>query len=153
MVSKPLSRARTFVCIVERSWTAAADADFGIRRCGPMCLNAAAARSYLCGPQSDRFDPADARKLRWRRPSSPQPTRRTAGDGGWGNVLHDVEAGYAATALRTGLRILCFSIRRPTPQPGSESAGLSRYGYDDPRLHVTSFVVAVERWSDGTDAR
>src|ERR1700691_3314628 len=37
-----------FVCIVERSWTAAADADFWNPKVRvPMCLNTAAARSYL----------------------------------------------------------------------------------------------------------
>src|SRR5215831_8928523 len=37
-----------FVCIVGRSWTAAADEDYGDPRVRvPMCVNAAAARSYL----------------------------------------------------------------------------------------------------------
>ena len=37
-----------FVCIVGRSWTAAADADFADPKVRvPMCVNAAAARSYL----------------------------------------------------------------------------------------------------------
>src|SRR6185437_1882619 len=37
-----------FVCIVGRSWTSAADADFSDPKVRvPMCVNAAAARSYL----------------------------------------------------------------------------------------------------------
>src|SRR5215469_3652208 len=37
-----------FVCIVERSWTSAADADFWNPKVRvPMCVNAGAARSYL----------------------------------------------------------------------------------------------------------
>ena len=37
-----------FVCIVGRGWTSAADADFGNPKVRvPMCVNAAAARSYL----------------------------------------------------------------------------------------------------------
>src|SRR5882762_8022689 len=37
-----------FVCIVGRSWTSAADADFWDPKVRvPMCVNAAAARSYL----------------------------------------------------------------------------------------------------------
>ena len=37
-----------FVCIVGRSWTSAADADFWNTKVRvPMCVNAAAARSYL----------------------------------------------------------------------------------------------------------
>jgi len=37
-----------FVCIVERSWTSAPDPDFWNPKVRvPMCLNAAAARSYL----------------------------------------------------------------------------------------------------------
>src|ERR1700722_8850561 len=37
-----------FVCIVGRGWTSAADADFWNPKVrGPMCANAAAARSYL----------------------------------------------------------------------------------------------------------
>src|ERR1700692_4407158 len=37
-----------FVCIVGRSWTSAADADFWNPKVRvPMCVNAAAARSYL----------------------------------------------------------------------------------------------------------
>ena len=48
MVSKRRSKARTVSCIVERSWTSTADADFWNPKVRtPICYNAAAARTNL----------------------------------------------------------------------------------------------------------
>jgi hypothetical protein len=84
-----------FVCIVERSWTSAPDADFWNPKVRtPICYNAAAARSLL--PRNIKRTElilaghtknSDGRDHRGRRRQ-----KGTANDGSRGDVLHDVEA-------------------------------------------------------------
>ena len=125
-----------FVCIVGRAWTSAADADFWNPKVRvPMCVNAAAARSYLLRiTKGPNWGWRDARKLRWTRPSRCHRQKRIAGDGIRGDVLHDVQARIRRrrqSPLAFPPHVFLFG-HRPR-NLGSESAGFSRRCHERPR--------------------
>ena len=110
-----------FVCIVGRSWTSTPDAEFWNPKVRvPMCVNAAAARSYLL-----RFAKETEWGLAGRTPAQMNEAITAAIAK---KELTPMESGAmctccrskdtAATAPRTGLPTSCFSIRTPTPQFG-----------------------------------
>jgi hypothetical protein len=146
-----------FVCIVERSWTAAADADFWNPKVRvPMCLNAAAARSYLLWDLK-----ATDLILAGRTKAQMEEAIVAAADK---KELPAMEAGamcymmskqgYGGDSAPHWPSHLMFFYSQTDPATwGANLPGSPVMGMTDPRLHVTSFVVAVERWSDGTDAR
>ena len=126
-----------FVCIVGRSWTSAPDADFWNPKVRvPMCVNAAAAHSYLlrltketewglAGRTQAQMDRVHHRRHR---------QKRTAGDGIRGDVLHDVEARIRRRQhppLASPPHVFLFG-HRPR-NLGSESAGFPRRWYERPR--------------------
>ena len=146
-----------FVCIVGRSWTSAADADFGDPKVRvPMCVNAAAAHSYL---------------LRITRITELALA---------GHTLAQVNAAIAAAidkkelpAMESGA--MCYMLSKqgyggdtaPHWPPhlmffysdtdpaiwGANLAGSPVVGMSDPVEHLTQFVIPVQRWSDGTEGR
>ena len=144
-----------FVCIVGRSWTSAADADFWNPKVRvPMCVNAAAARSYLL-----RF----AKETEWGLAGLTP-----------GQMTESITAAIAKkelAAMESGA--MCYMLSKQgyggdsTPHwpphlmffytdadlaswganlPGSPVVGIS-----DPVEHLTQFVVPVQKWSDGTE--
>ncbi len=147
-----------FVCIVERSWTSAPDPDFWNPKVRtPICYNAAAARSVLvrnikrtdlilAGRTKDQVDEAifaavDKKELPAMELGAMCYMMSKQGVGGDDTVEH-------------GPSHLMFYFPQTDPAiwgaglPGSPILGLT-----DTREHVTTFVIAVQRWSDGTDAR
>ena len=146
-----------FVCIVERSWTAAADADFWNPKVRvPMCLNAAAARSYLLWDLkgTDLI-------LAGRTKAQMEETLVAAVDK---KELPAMEAGAmcymmskqgygGASAPHWPSHLMFFYSQTDPATWGANLPGSPVMGMTEPRLHLTSFVVAVERWSDGTDTR
>jgi hypothetical protein len=118
-----------FLCMVERSWTAPIDdADFWNPKLrAPICLNAAAAHSYL--PRTIKKTELTS----WTQESSDDGShcRRhrqegIAGNGTGGDVLHAVEAGLPEQprwALASSPHVLLF-FHRPCGM-GSGSAGFS----------------------------
>ena len=146
-----------FVCIVERSWTSAADADFWNPKVRtPICWNAPAARSLLVRnikrtalilagrtqAQVDEaiFDAVDKKELPAIELGAMCYMMSKQGIGGDGD--------------EHGPSHLMFYFPQTDPAiwgaglPGSPVIGLT-----DTREHVTTFVIAVQRWSDGTEAR
>jgi hypothetical protein len=147
-----------FVCVVERSWTSAADADFWNPKVRtPICYNAAAARSVLvrntkrtdlilAGRTKDQVDEiivaaVDKKELPAMELGAMCYMMSKQGVGGDDTVEH-------------GPSHLMFFFPQTDPAiwgaglPGSPILGLT-----DTREHVTTFVIAVQRWSDGTEAR
>jgi hypothetical protein len=121
-----------------------------------MCLNAAAARSYLLWDLK-----ATDLILAGRTKAQMEEAIVAAADK---KELPAMEAGamcymmskqgYGGDSAPHWPSHLMFFYSQTDPATwGANLPGSPVMGMTDPRLHVTSFVVAVERWSDGTDAR
>jgi hypothetical protein len=146
-----------FVCIVARSWTSAPDSDFWNPKVRvPMCVNAAAARSYflriikrtdlILAGHIESSDDRDHRRCHRQK--------RTAGDGIRGDVLHDVEARIRRRQHRTLAsppHVFLFADRPRNLGSGLPDSPI--FASNDTLEHLTTFVVAVQRWSDGTEYR
>ena len=146
-----------FVCIVERSWTSAADPDFWNPKVRtPICWNAAAARSLLLRnikrtdlilagrtqAQTDEFIAAavDKKEL---PPMEP------------GAMCYMMsKQGYGGDSVEHWPPHLMFYFSQTDPAIwGAGLPGSPILAFSDAREHVTTFVIAVQRWSDGTEAR
>ena len=144
-----------FVCIVERSWTAAPDADFWNPKVRvPMCVNAAAAHSFLvrdlkrtalvlAGRTKAQVDDAifaavDKKELPAMEPGAMCYMMSKQGNGG-DSVPHWPP------------HLMFFFSQTDPATWGANLPGSPVVAISDAREHATSFVVAVERWSDGTD--
>jgi hypothetical protein len=146
-----------FVCIVERSWTSAADPDFWNPKVRtPICWNGAAARSVLvrnikrtdlilAGRTKDQVDEAifaavDKKELPAVEPGAMCYMMSKLGHGGDDTVEH-------------GPSHLMFFYPLTDPATwGANLQGSPIIAGSDTREHVTTFVIAVQRWSDGTEA-
>jgi hypothetical protein len=144
-----------FVCLVERSWTAPIDDPnfWNPKLRGPLCLNAAAARTYL---------PLTVKKTEW--------------------VLAGQSKAQMFESLKAGLDkkelpmqepgAMCYMLSKQqylgdsathwhphlmffVPQTedatwGANLAGSPVLASDDPEDRLTIFMVPVDKWSDGT---
>jgi hypothetical protein len=146
-----------FVCIVGRSWTSAADADYWDPKVRvPMCVNAAAARSYLVRA---------AKETEWglagRTPAQMTDSIKAAiakkelpamESGAMCYMLS--KQGYGGDSTPHWPPHLMFFYSDTDPAiwganlPGSPVVGMS-----DPVEQLTQFVIPVQRWSDGTEGR
>jgi hypothetical protein len=145
-----------FVCIVGRSWTSAADADFwdpNVRV--PMCMNAAAARSYLlrvikitnlalAGHTLAQVNEAMAATISKKELPAMEP----------GAMCYMMsKEGFGGDSAPHWPSHLMFFFSDIDPAiwganlPGSPVLGLA-----DPSEHLTQFVIPVKQWSDGTPA-
>jgi len=149
-----------FVCIVERSWTSAADPDFWNPKVRtPICWNGAAARSVLirnikrtdlilAGRTKDQVDEAifaavDKKELPVIEPGAMCYMMSKQGYGGDGGDTVD-----------HWLSHLMFYFSQTDPAIwGANLPGSPIIAMSDTREHVTTFAIAVQRWSDGTEAR
>jgi hypothetical protein len=149
-----------FVCIVERSWTSAADPDFWNPKVRtPICYNASAARSVLlrnikrtdlilAGRTKDQVDEAiftavDKKELPVIEPGAMcyMMSKQGYGGGGGDTVDH-------------WLSHLMFYLSQTDPAIwGANLPASPIIAMSDTREHVTTFAIAVQRWSDGTEAR
>jgi hypothetical protein len=146
-----------FVCIVERSWTSAADPDFWNPKVRtPICYNAAAARSVLlrnikrtdlilAGRTKAQVDEAIVAAVVKKELPAMEP----------GAMCYMMsKQGYGGDTVPHWPPHLMFYFSQTDPAiwgaglPGSPILAMS-----DTQEHVTTFVIAVQRWSDGTDAR
>jgi hypothetical protein len=146
-----------FVCIVGRGWTSAADADFWDPKVRvPMCVNAAAARSYLL-----RLAKETEWGLAGRTPAQMTESIKAAiakkelpamEPGAMCYMLS--KQGYGGDSTPHWPPHLMFFYSDTDPaiwganQPGSPVVGMR-----DPVEHLTQFVIPVQRWSDGTEGR
>jgi len=146
-----------FVCIVERSWTSAPDPDFWNPKVRtPICYNAPAAHSVLlrnikrtglilAGRTKGQVDEAifaavDKKEL---------PAIEL------GAMCYMMsKQGYGGDSVQHWPSHLMFYF--PQTDPAIWGAGLSGspiIAMSDAQEHVTTFVIAVQRWSDGAESR
>jgi hypothetical protein len=146
-----------FVCIVGRSWTSAADADFWDPKVRvPMCVNAAAAHSYLlrftritelilAGRTQAQMSAAIAAAIDKKELPPMEP----------GAMCYMMsKEGYGGATLPHWPSHLMFFYSDTDPAIwGANLPGSPVLGVTDTVEHLTSFVVLVQRWSDGTEYR
>ncbi len=144
-----------FVCIVGRSWTSAPDAEFWNPKVRvPMCVNAAAARSYL---------------LRFARISSLILAGRTEAEmnDAMAAAIHKKDLppmesgamcymmskqGYGGnSAPHWPSHLMFFYSDTDLAIWGANLPGSPVIGVSDPLEHLTQFVITTQRWSDGTE--
>src|SRR6202167_3935461 len=144
-----------FVCIVGRSWTSAADADFWDPKVRvPMCVNAAAARSYLLritkiaelalaghtlGQVNETIAAAvDKKEL---PPMEPAAMCYMMGKQGYGGD----------SAPHWPSHLMFFYSDTDPATWGANLPGSPVIAVADPTEHLTQFVILVQHWSDGTE--
>jgi hypothetical protein len=144
-----------FVCIVARGWTSAPDADFWNPKVRvPMCLNAPAARTYLQRlnketqwgleghTQAQTAESVTAslakRELPAMEPGAMCFMMSKQGDGG------------DSTPHWPSHLMFFYSDTDPAIW-GGNLAGSPVLAVADTVEHLTTFVVVVHRWSDGTE--
>ena len=146
-----------FVCIVGRSWTSAADADFWDAKVRvPMCVNAPAARSYLlrvtketewglAGRTQAQITEAITAAFAKKELPSMEP----------GAMCYMMsKEGYGGDSSPHWPSHLMFFYSDIDPAIwGANLPGSPVVAVNDPVEHLTQFVVVVQRWSDGTEYR
>jgi hypothetical protein len=146
-----------FVCIVGRSWTAAPAAEFWNPKVRvPMCVNAAAARSYLlrvtketewglAGRTPVQINEAIAAALARKELPAMEP----------GAMCYMMsKEGYGGDSIPHWPSYLMFFYSDTDPATwGANLPGSPVFGVNDKVEHLTTFVVPIQRWSDGAEYR
>jgi hypothetical protein len=144
-----------FVCVVARGWTSAADADFWDPKVRvPMCFNAAAARSYLVRlAKETEWGLAGRTQAQMTESIKAAIAKKESPAMDPGAMCYMLsKQGYGGDSSPHWPPHLMFFYSDTDPAiwganlPGSPVAGMS-----DPVEHLTSFVIQVQRWSDGTE--
>jgi len=144
-----------FVCIVERSWTAPLDnPDFWNPKLrGPLCLNAAAVRSYLprtlkktelilAGHTKAQMSEAIAAAIEKKELPPMEP-------GAMCYMLS--KQGYLSDQDGHWHPHLMFFFSQTDPAAwGAGLPGSPILAFNDTWEHLTTFLVPVRKWSDGT---
>ena len=144
-----------FVCIVERGWTAGID-DPGFwnpKLRGPLCLNAAAARSYLPRTlkKTELILAGRSKAQMFEGLKSGFRQERIAGDRAWCDVLHVVQA--RVLERRSGTLASAPDVFRSADGAcawGADLPGSPVIALTDAAERLTIFLVPVGQWSDGT---
>jgi len=144
-----------FVCIVGRGWTSAADPDFWNPKVRvPMCVNAAAAHSYLlrltketewglAGRTPAQMNEAIAAALAKKELPPMEP----------GAMCYMMsKQGYGGDAAPHWPSHLMFFYSNLDPAIwGANLPGSPVIAVADPTEHLTQFVIPTSKWSDGTE--
>ncbi len=146
-----------FVCIVGRSFTSAPDAEFWNPKVRvPMCVNAAAARSYLvrftketewglagrtAAQMNESITAANARK------------ELPAMESGAMCYMMGKEGYGGDSAPHWPSHLMFFYSDTDPARWGANLPGSPVVGMSDPVEHLTQFVIQVQRWSDGSEGR
>jgi hypothetical protein len=145
-----------FVCIVGRSWTSAADADFWNPKVRvPMCVNAAAARSYLL-----HFSKLTDMGLAGRTPAQMNEAISAAiarkemppMEPGAMCYMMSKEGFGGDSSPHWPSHLMFFYTDADLASWGANLPGSPVVGLNDPVEHLTQFVLTVPQWSDGTQA-
>lgn len=145
-----------FVCIVGRGWTSAPDSEFWNPKVRvPMCVNAAAARSYLlritkitdltlAGRTPAQVNEAMAAAIEKKElpPMEPGAMCYMMGKQGYGGD----------SAPHWPSHLMFFYSDTDPAVWGANLPGSPVVGIADPSEHLTQFVIPAQRWSDGTEA-
>ena len=146
-----------FVCIVERSWTSAPDPDFWNPKVRtPICYNAAAARSallrnikrtglILAGRTKAQTDEAIVAAVAKKELPAMAP----------GAMCYMMsKQGYGGDSVAHWPSHLMFYFSQVDSSTwGAGLPGSPVLAMSDDQEHLTEFAIAVQRWSDGTEAR
>ena len=145
-----------FVCIVGRGWSSAADPDFWNPKVRvPMCMNSPAARTYLlaitkitdlalAGRNLAQVNEAIADGIAKKDLPAMEPGAMCYMTG---------KQGYGGDVAPHWPPHLMFFYSDTDPAIwGANLPGSPVIGIADPLSHLTQFVIAVERYSDGTPA-
>jgi hypothetical protein len=144
------------VCIVGRSWTSAPDAEFWNPKVRvPMCVNAAAARSYLLRlTKETEWGLAGRTQAQMTESITAAIAKKELPAMESGAMCYMLsKQGYGGDSTPHWPPHLMFFYSDTDPViwganlPGSPVVGIS-----DPVEHLTQFVIPVERWSDGTES-
>jgi hypothetical protein len=144
-----------FVCIVARSWTSAPDSDFWNPKVRvPMCLNAIAARSYLLRI-TDMTDLilAGRTKAQMTATVAAAVAKKQLSPMGSGAMCYMMsKQGYASDSAEHWPPHLMFFYSQTNPATwGAGLPGSPILASTDASQQLTSFVVVVQQWSDGTE--
>ena len=145
-----------FVCIVGRGWSSAADPDFWNPKVRvPICMNSPAARTYLlaitkitdlalAGRNLAQVNEAIADATAKKELPAMEPGAMCYMTG---------KQGYGGDIVPHWPPHLMFFYSDTDPAIwGANLPGSPVIGIADPLAHLTQFVIAVERYSDGTPA-
>jgi hypothetical protein len=146
-----------FVCLVGRGWTSAADPDFWDPKVRvPLCVNAPAARSYLvrlnketewglAGHTPTQMNAAISAGIAKRELPPMEP----------GAMCYMMsKEGYGGdSSPHWPSHLMFFYTDTNLASWGANLPGSPVVGVSDPVEHLTQFVIAVARWSDGTEYR
>jgi len=144
-----------FVCIVGRSWTSAVDAEFWNPKVRvPMCVNAAAARSYLlritritelalAGHTLAQVNEAIAAAIGNKELPPMEP----------GAMCYMMsKGGYGGETIPHWPSHLMFFYSDIDPAIwGANLPGSPVFAVADPMEHLTQFVIPTRKWSDGSE--
>ena len=144
-----------FVCIVGRGWTSAPDPDFWSPKVRvPMCVNAAAARSYLlritkitemalAGHTLAQVNQAIAAAIA-KKELPPMES---------GAMCYMMsKQGYGGDSAPHWPSHLMFFYSDVDPATwGANLPGSPVIAVADPMEHLTQFVIPTQKWSDGTE--
>jgi len=144
-----------FVCIVGRGWSSAADADFWNPKVRvPICMNAAAARTYLlritkitnltlAGGTLAQVNEAIAAAIEKKElpPMEPGAICYMMGKQGYGGDI----------APHWPPHLMFFYSDTDPAIWGANLPGSPVIAVSDPLEHLTQFVIPTQRWSDGTE--
>ena len=152
---KAVTGKNGFVCMVGRGWSAAADPDYWNPKVRvPMCLNAAAARSYLRRVTTITDLALAGRSLAQVNDAiSAALARKKLPPMAAGAMCYMMsKEGYGGDAAPHWPSHLMFFYSDLDPAAwGANVAGSPVTGIADPLEHLTQFVITTPRWSDGTE--
>jgi len=144
-----------FVCIVGRSWTSAADADFWNPKVRvPACVNAAAARSYLLRlTKETEWGLAGRTQAQMTESITAAIARKELPPMEPGAMCYMMsKEGYGGdSSPHWPSHLMFFYTDADLASWGANLPGSTVVGVNDPVEHLTQFVVVVQRWSDGTE--
>ncbi len=146
-----------FVCIVERSWTSAPDSDFWNPKVRtPICYNAAAARSLLLrNIKRTELILAGRTKAQTDETIVAAVAKKELPAMESGAMCYMMsKQGYGGDSVKHWPPHLMFYFSQTDPAAwGANLPGSPVLAMSDDHEHLTEFVVGVQRWSDGTEAR
>jgi hypothetical protein len=144
-----------FVCIVGRSWTSAADEDYwdpNVRV--PICVNAAAARSYLFRVRKIADLALAGRTLAQVNEITVAALARKelpAMEPGAMCYMMGKEGYGGASAPHWPPHLMFFYSDTDPAIWGANLPGSPLIAVADPLQHLTQFVIPTQQWSDGTE--
>jgi hypothetical protein len=146
-----------FVCIVGRGWTSAVDADYWDPKVRvPLCVNAAAARSYLLRlTKETEWGLAGRTPAQMTESISAAIARKELPAMESGAMCYMLsKQGYGGDSTpHWPPHLMFFYTDANLASWGANLPGSPVVGMSDPVEHLTQFVIPVQRWSDGTEGR